>query len=326
MPLIAKAEARALTCDGEDQALTWRTDRTSFRICRSARHRCPPQHRIFVSNKIGFKRLFHALTVTALLTFAASGSAQSPSQESRRSKVMIVGISHLVAKQDLHNFDLGDPMSPKMQTQIADVMRHLVLFRPTKVTIEAEFSNQIIRQEYLDYLAGKFRLGPNENYQYGFRLAWLAHNKAIYPVDAQGFPFEFEKMQTFAKSHGQQSILDSANAENFAGFQKGMDAAIRTGDLLTILRFLNTPDALRENEGWYLVVDKIGAGAEYPGADLVSNWWARNLHIFANLLRSIDSPDDRVVMFIGQGHAAILRQFVKDSPDLELIDPGEYLK
>lgn len=272
------------------------------------------------------RRIFPAVSVIVTLVLASTAFAQSASPNHRRAKVMIVGISHLVARQDLHNFDLGDPMSARMQKQIADAMQHLLRFQPTKVAIEAEFSNQKIRQEYLDYLGGKFTLGPNENYQYGFRLASLAHDKAIYPVDAQGFPFEYEKVEAFAKAHGQQSVLDSANAKNFEPFQKTMDAAIHTGDLLTILRFLNSSEALRENEGWYLVVDKIGAGDDYPGADLVSNWWARNLHIFANLLRSIDSADDRIVVFIGQGHAAILRHFVEDSPDLELIDPEKYLK
>ncbi|WP_414648582.1 DUF5694 domain-containing protein [Edaphobacter sp.] len=32
------------------------------------------------------------------------------------------------------------------------------------------------------------------------------------------------------------------------------------------------------------------------------------------------------MIFIGQGHAAILRNFVKDSPDLEMVDPEQYLK
>lgn len=241
-------------------------------------------------------------------------------------QIMIVGISHLVARQDLHNFDLGDPMSQKMQTQIADAMQRLLKFAPTKVMIEAEYSNQSIRQQYQDYLRGGFKLGPNENYQYGFRLAALAGNKAIYPIDAQGFPFEFEKLQEFAKAHGQQGTIDEANAETFGKFQAGMNKAMSTGQLLAVLRFLNSPEAFRENEAWYLVVDKIGSGDEYPGADLVSNWWARNLHIFSNVLRSLDSPDDRVVLFIGQGHAAILRNFVMNSPELELVDPQPFLK
>lgn len=135
MALTAKTEV-ALICSGEmDQALTCRTDRISSCICRSACHRRSREHRIVVSNKNGFERLFPVLCVMALLMLAASAFAQSPSQESHRTKVMIVGISHLVAKQDLHNFDLGDPMSPKMQTQIADVMQHLLSFHPTKVRV-----------------------------------------------------------------------------------------------------------------------------------------------------------------------------------------------
>ncbi|MGB7554813.1 MAG: DUF5694 domain-containing protein [Candidatus Korobacteraceae bacterium] len=216
-------------------------------------------------------------------------------------------------------------MSAKMQAQIAAVTQRLLKFAPNKVMIEAEYQNQTIRQQYQDYVAGKFALGPNENFQYGFRLAAMAGNKAIYPIDVQGFPFEYEKLQAFAKAHGQESIMGAADSETFGKFQAGMDAAMRTGRLLDVLRFLNSREALRENEGWYLMIDRIGAGDDYPGADLVSNWWARNLHIFANVLRTIE-PDDRVVLFIGQGHAAILRSFIEDSPAVELVDPEEYLK
>ncbi len=239
---------------------------------------------------------------------------------------MIVGISHLVARQDLHNFDLGDPMSPRMQTQIADVMQRLLKFAPTKVMIEAEYKDETIRRQYQDYLAGKFKLGPNEDYQYGFRLAATAGNKSIYPIDARGFPFEYEKLKAFAAAHGQQSVIGAANSETFGKLQAGMEKALATGSLLDTFRFLNSDEALRENEGWYLVIDKIGDGNDYPGADLASNWWARNLHIFANIRRTVNAPNDRVVIFIGQGHAAILRDFVNASPDLEMVDPEQYLK
>ncbi len=118
--------------------------------------------------------------------------------------------------------------------------------------------------------------------------------------------------------------MGAADSETFGKFQAGMDAAMRTGRLLDVLRFLNSREALRENKGVFMI-DRIGAGDDYPGADLVSNWWARNLHIFANMLRTIE-PDDRVVLFIGQGHAAILRSFIEDSPAVELVTQEEYLK
>ena len=76
----------------------------------------------------------------------------------------------------------------------------------------------------------------------------------------------------------------------------------------------------------YLVLDRIGGSNEYPGADVVSRWYATNLHIFANLMRLITSPDDRVLVIYGQAHVKLLRSFVKGSPDLQFNDPLSVLK
>lgn len=69
-----------------------------------------------------------------------------------------------------------------------------------------------------------------------------------------------------------------------------------------------------------------GGGNEYPGAEAVSEWYGSNLHIFANLMRLIKSPEDRVLVIYGQGHAKLLRSFVEDSPDLQFVDPLTVLK
>jgi len=50
------------------------------------------------------------------------------------------------------------------------------------------------------------------------------------------------------------------------------------------------------------------------------------IYIFANLMRLITSPDDRVLVIYGQGHVQLLRSFIKGSPDLQFIDPLTVLK
>jgi hypothetical protein len=98
------------------------------------------------------------------------------------------------------------------------------------------------------------------------------------------------------------------------------------GTVLEALRFMNSEDAIDLNGSMYLVLDRIGATNEYPGADAVGRWYASNLHIFANLMRLITSPDDRVLVIYGQAHAKLLRSFIKGSPDLQFIDPLTVLK
>ena len=44
------------------------------------------------------------------------------------------------------------------------------------------------------------------------------------------------------------------------------------------------------------------------------------------IMRLLTSLDDRALVIYGQGHTKLLRSFMKDSPDLQLVDPLTVLK
>ncbi|MHB8140786.1 MAG: DUF5694 domain-containing protein [Vulcanimicrobiaceae bacterium] len=264
--------------------------------------------------------LLACLALIAIAPPAANASAL-PS----KAQVMIVGVAHLVANRDVIKNTWGaSALSPVMQSQIREVVARLAAFRPTKVMIEASADNPLYVKRYKDYLAGRYTLSANENDQYGYRLAALSHDSTIYPIDAFNFPFPYESMVAWAQRHGQGGILTAADKAT-AWFINKDHALERRDLLLDDLIFLNTPEALDANAAWYMYADRVGnARSEYPGADLVSDWYERNLHIFANITHSI-KPGDRVVVFIGQGHAAILDPLVRLSPYLQFVDPETYL-
>ena len=263
-----------------------------------------------------------ALVLSALLlglpAFAAA-PAPAPIQ------VLLVGVDHLGKKHDVHNSPNIDPMTPQRQAEIKAVIDGIARFKPTKVMIEHDFRDPKTTADYRAYLQGKFVLGPNEIYQYGFRLAALAHNPAIYCIDTiQDFPFDYEGMTASAARHGQQAVLDAAEAE-LAPYLRHLDDLTLHGSVGDVLRYVNDPKALAMNGGWYLYAARIGADSDYAGADLVSTWYARNVHIYANILRQA-APGDRVVIFIGGGHVPSLRWLLQQSPDVELADTESYLQ
>ncbi|HVA32621.1 MAG TPA: DUF5694 domain-containing protein [Candidatus Baltobacteraceae bacterium] len=240
---------------------------------------------------------------------------------------MIVGVAHLVAKADLHNSTWGqDALGPAMQAQIKLVVARLAAFRPTKVMIEADPGKPVYVERYKAYLAGRYSLGPNEDDQFGYRLAAMAKNPTIYPIDTHAnFPFHYDAVQASARRNSQTAILAAADA-HIASLVATSSALEKQNRLLDVLRYINTPASLDVNASWYTYVDRIGnAGSDYAGANLVSYWYARNLHIFANIMHVV-IPGDRVVIFIGQGHAAILRPLVILSPDLRFVSPLSYLR
>lgn len=270
-----------------------------------------------------------SIASTALITLLACLiplRAQGTDASAARIPVLIVGVSHFASHMDLHNSKLADILSPEHQRQITEIVRNLARFHPTKVMIEQPYGDQKIVDLYRRYLHGQFTLGTNEVYQLGFRLAALSGNESIYPIDTNtDFPFDFGGVKASAKRHGQEGVLAAAEG-HVAPLIERENELEQHGTIQQLLHDLNTPAALDGNASWYMYVDRVGAGKDYAGADLVSYWYARNLHIYANMMRSIDSPRDRVVIFIGAGHVPQLREYVRLSPDLELIDPEPYLK
>ncbi|MDE2196916.1 MAG: hypothetical protein KGJ56_06980 [Gammaproteobacteria bacterium] len=265
-----------------------------------------------------------SLAMAALL-FALIAAVHAAEPDATRAKILLVGIDHLGKKHDVHNSPDIDPLEPRRQAEIAAVIDGIARFKPTKVMIERNFGDPKIIAEYQQYLQGKFQLGGNEVYQYGFRLATLAHNPTIYPIDTiQDFPFDYPGMLASAEKHGQKQILDAAETE-LAPYLKHIDDLVLHGTIGDVLRYLNDPKSLAMNAGWYPYAARVGDGNDYAGADLVSIWYARNVHIYANMMRDT-SPGDRVVVFIGAGHAPSLRWMIEQSPDLELMDTEKYLR
>ncbi len=236
---------------------------------------------------------------------------------------MILGVSHFVARRDIHNAAFeDDPLSPMRQTQIADVLRHLLRFHPTKVLIEAPMGNSTFAQRYRRFRAGQYGLPADEVYQFGFKLAALAANPTIYPIDTFGPALlnDDERIDDYLKAHF-TSVDDAANDASIAREHE----LERNGTYLDLLRYLNSDVAIRANASWYSVLDGMGRDAHDAGSAYVSQWYARNCYIFSNIL-SVVRPGDRVVVIIGQGHEYLLREFVRLNPHLENVDPLTYLR
>lgn len=240
---------------------------------------------------------------------------------------MILGVAHFVAKHDVHNSAFQDsPLSPKRQAQIEQIVDRLAAFHPTKVLIEQPYGDAKIENQYREYLAGRFTLGANEIYQFGFRLAARAKDAAIYPIDSWGASLYDDDSGSGKRidAYLRANFLSVEDATNDA-FIARSDALERTGTYLDLLRYLNSDAAIRANASWYSVMDGMGRRADQAGAAYTAQWYTRNAYIFSNIL-SVVQPGDRVVVIMGQGHEYLLRSFTRLNPNLVYVDPLTYLK
>jgi hypothetical protein len=91
---------------------------------------------------------------------------------------------------------------------------------------------------------------------------------------------------------------------------------------------MNNEEKLIKNHGenYLLNIAPDDKVAIYERADQVSNWYKRELRIFANINRITEFPNDRVLVLIGSGHLKIQRDFALDAPQFCLIDAEPYLK
>jgi hypothetical protein len=255
----------------------------------------------------------------------ATGPAKGA--DTARAQVMIVGVAHLVRKRDVHNSVFEDsPLSPKRQAQVADVVEHLARFHPTKVLIEESMGDTVFPSRYRHFRTGQFTLPPDEAYQFGFKLAARAGDSTIYPINAWG-PTIISDSSDSGKRINEflTANFSSVTTPSFQSYLARLDTFERHGTYLDLLRYMNTDAAIRANATVYSVLDAMGRDADDAGSAWVSQWYARNCYIFANIV-SVVRPGDRVVVVIGQGHEYLLRELVRLNPSLQHVDPLTYLR
>ena len=253
---------------------------------------------------------------------APPGAAQDPS-DAEPARVLVLDTYHFANPcRDVVKTETADVLSATKQAEILAVVEALARFRPTRIAIEdVPGSAARIDSLYQAYLSGRHALGSDETEQLGFRLAAMFDHSRVYPVDHDG-EFPFEAMMEYARAHD----------PSFVAFVDGALARVtdetnrrhRENTVGEILRMINEPEELARDHGIYMRFAEVGTMDTYVGARLVSKWYERNIHIFANL-QAIAEPGDRILVIIGGGHAPILRELIRQYPGMRLVEALEYL-
>jgi hypothetical protein len=265
--------------------------------------------------------LLHAVLAASVAVIPGSLTAQT-SPAGNRPQVMILGSYHMAGSGDHVQVRVDDVLAERRQREIEQVVESLAGFRPTRVALEVPVAmDSLINERYRRYLEGSHTLGRSESEQIGFRLAKRLGHERVYAVDYPGNE-DIAAALGFAAQNGQMEIVQEAQAF-MQRLQSDMERQQRTLTVGEILRELNSPetDAM---ESMYLLAATIGRGDRYVGADLVTGRHERNLKIFVNIAR-IAGPGDRVLAVYGSSHGKLLRQFVEESPMLELVRADPFL-
>lgn len=276
-------------------------------------------------------------------------------QDNGKIKIMLMGTYHFNnPAADEYNSTADDYLSEKRQRELRHVNNLLREFNPDKVFLEC-FSDEQAWYDSLYQLGAAFdpsvlknNFGRNEIFQIGFKLAQQLDHESIQCVDARGFWFG-SSANTIAKKHQPSSY--AKHNEMMENRIKTSNGFIKSHPIIDHLILENEPDKILAGHQPYIsyranVIDpeakekrigsmqeddeigqyfSIGVDNKYIGAELVAEWYKRNIIIFAKVIEQLDPKDKRLFLLFGSGHIRILRHLFKDHPDFEIVEVSEYL-
>lgn len=200
-------------------------------------------------------------------------------------------------------------------------MNYIKKFEPTKIAIEAT-DDWKATEKLKQYKMGKYKDLRDERFQLGMRLASELNLDTLYAIDATTLADDLEKVDSnYLAALFQDFDFKSDDPYHQLAFDwvEAENKWIPKVRLLDYLKHINSKEFHQYDNGVYLVGDfKL---SEDRGPDILSIWWYnRNLRIFRNLQKISKNKEDRILVVIGNGHAANLRNLIEASPEFEFVE------
>jgi uncharacterized protein DUF5694 len=259
--------------------------------------------------------------LSLLAALAGDPALTQPPQQ--KARVMILGVYHFESPNlDYVKSEFVDHLSEKKQAEIALVLDRLAAFEPTKIVLEAPPESQATLERYQAFRRGAAKLAGDEREQLGFQLASQFDHPRVYLADVK-LDMDFDAVLTAARESKDERFLTW-----FQGTMGEAQAMVERQTKMTVLealRTLNEPALLDASRDLYLQLARVHTAERHVGAEVLASWYQRNFCIFDNVARLVDSPQERILVIFGQGHAPYLRELVRSSPDMEFVEPGRYL-
>ena len=278
-------------------------------------------------------KLFNLLLIVSVLSLSCSSNEKDkqlfkPMSDyfpKEKAKVLVVGTFHFdYPGLDAHKTsdeDKIDVLKEPKKSEVTELVNYIKKFKPNKIAIEA-YNSWNATEKLNQYKNGDHRDKRDERYQIAMRIASEIQLDTLYALDSGSMADDLEKIDSsytnaLFKDFDFQS--DDVFEQYFKNWLKEDDKIIPKVNLLDYFKYTNSRESHQYGYGLYLVGDfKLD---HERGADILSSWWYnRNLRIFRKLQLITESPNDRILLIFGNGHAAVLRQFLEASPEFEFVE------
>jgi hypothetical protein len=245
-------------------------------------------------------------------------------------QVMLLGTYHFANPgRDVIKQDIDDVLEPKRQSELEDLVTRLASWKPDRIAVEQPISRtDTVRARYARYLAKTLAPSRNEVVQIGFRLASRLGHGAVYPIDDDsGLDLNDSLKAVFQRRPEFKKTSDSI----VAVLQKQADATstwMRTTTIREHLLRMNSDEALHGGNslGMFGGFLHAGEGQNYGGPQFLAQWYARNFNMAHNLTRMLQPGVRRILVVVGGGHVAPLRNLLDEAPQFCPVSPLSLLR
>ena len=277
-----------------------------------------------MSKSIIYKEMKYILClILCFATLFVWGQSSDKVSECNKAQIAILGVFHFsnpeldIVKQQ-HKKDI---LSAQGQKEVDVILEQIEKFQPTKILVECDIKDDsVLNVQYKKYINNRFQLKENEIYQIGFKLAKRLGHVKLWAIDSPMWFAEEKDSLLFDENYCNMYPL--SHRHNYDSFYEEGDSLQMALPLWDYLKYLNRVDTQRKEHQVYLTkYATVGTGDSYVGVNVVSNWYKRNLKIYANICNITNyTNNERLLLIIGAGHTHLLNQFFTDSPDYKVIN------
>ncbi|MGE8302008.1 DUF5694 domain-containing protein [Sphingobacterium paramultivorum] len=247
-------------------------------------------------------------------------------------KVILLGTYHFNNPgNDMIKVQDRNILSQENQKDLDNVVEKIYSsdYKPEQIFVESNFNEKKqLDAHYKFYLKNQYNaftdtiksermrrfFKEGETVQLGFRLAKKLKHQELYPIDTL-IEMRFDILMKEVNSNPTlKKELDEIKLSI-------SDKCLEEKNLSQIFLCMNEKSKLDNNIGFYFsFANKIMIGKDYFGARLVTDWYKRNLIMYANIQNQIKPGTKTIFILVGTGHAAIFRTFFEVDKKFELVD------
>lgn len=247
--------------------------------------------------------------------------------QTKKKQILLIGTFHYANPgHDVAQVKAFNVMSEKSQKELEIMSDKIKKFGPDKIFVEWTFSKQAeLDQFYNKNTDSLFKSDQDEITQLALRTAKKLNHKKLYGMDYHNsFPYDSLMM---AMEKANQKDLMKKNDESTKKFEKDHNERLAKSSLQEMMLHYNKKQTENENLQWYLeVANRAGNPDDFSGPSLVSKWYQRNIYMYSLIQKLTESTDNKIMVLVGAGHAAIIRELITHDPTFEIVELSSVLK